>query len=138
MAPKSVPDTVIVLLFGNVASASSSSSKPAPRPLRGEREVLRIVRHRVLDDRDRRVLGVRERADDRLARVDVERRRAALIGGVVVARAGDVGQRPAGLAASVTVLAPKSVPETVNVLLFGSVASAVVVEVEAGAQAASS
>ena len=35
--------------------------------------------------------------------------------------------------ASVTVLVPKSVPETVIVLLFGSVRVGVVVEVEAGA-----
>ena len=59
------------------ASVSRSRSAGTPEPGQVEVEVLRI-RRRIghLDDGQRRVLGVRERADHVLARIDVQRRRA--------------------------------------------------------------
>ena len=68
-----------------------------PRALGPEVEVPRIVGDRVLVDGHRRVLGVLEVADDRLAGVDVEVR--GLAGGVevVVAGAVEAGLGPVGV-----------------------------------------
>ena len=73
---------------------------PHARPGEVEVEVLRIGRRiGLLDDRQRRGLRVRERADHVLARVDVQRRLARrLVGRRIGARAGalQVRERPAG------------------------------------------